>query len=381
MTGNSIPAQVTYISLGNIPSRWAHTVQMMKMSEALAQEVGQFELVTQVHWRNCWKRRFDFESWYGILHPFRIKTLITRCAHRDAVATQVFSIPFAEAAVRYVEKQRPDLVITRCHHAAEKLAAGSIPFIYETHSRDGEQLDSWLIPIAGSPMLRGVVTIAESLVPRYCERGISEDKIAVLEDAVDFDRWQQVPSQNVARRQLGLPGDAFIAVYCGHLYEHRGIEDIMDAAAVRSDVEFVLVGGRPEDVEKRKEEAAHLPNVSFTGFVPNTQVPLYAAASDCILIPYSADLPQADIMSPLKLFESMATSRPIIASDLPAIRKHLNKENALLVAPDSGEAIAAALSALHSGSIDGRKLALAALDAVRPHTWRVRAQQMLKLAH
>ena len=37
--------RLLYLSNGNVPSRWAHTVQILKMSEALASLVPGFELV------------------------------------------------------------------------------------------------------------------------------------------------------------------------------------------------------------------------------------------------------------------------------------------------------------------------------------------------
>ena len=49
-----------------------------------------------------------------------------------------------------------------------------------------------------------------------------------------------------------------------------------------------------------------------------------------------------DWMSPLKMFEYMAAARPIVASDLPALREVLNENNALLIPPDNATALAAA---------------------------------------
>jgi hypothetical protein len=37
--------RLLYVSNGNIPSRWAHTVQVMKMSEALVSLVPAFRLL------------------------------------------------------------------------------------------------------------------------------------------------------------------------------------------------------------------------------------------------------------------------------------------------------------------------------------------------
>ena len=370
--------RIIYISHGNIPSKWAHTVQTMKMAEALGQIVPDFELVTQIHWRDLWKRRFDFESWYGISKPFRIRRLATCCAPRRKVFEHVFSEGFAETAVNWVQKRIPDLVFTRCHFAAQKLADRSIPFIYETHATKDRELEARLVPISRSPSLKAVVTISDSLKQKYAACGVPENRILVLPDAVDLERWQAAPNQIDARRQLGLNPSGFYAMYCGHLYDHRGIEEILHAARILSNVNFVLVGGWEKDVQRRKEEAAGLSNVTFTGFVPNALVPVYAAASNCILIPYSAKVPRVECMSPLKLFESMATGRPIIACDLSAIRQHLQHQfNALLIPPDCGNSLVLSIKKLLYNEVDGKILATQALHDVSPYTWTSRAEKIL----
>ena len=348
------------------------------MSEALAQTCDDFELITQIHWRNLWRKRFSYEEWYGISHPFRIRRLVTRCASRNPVSTGTFSEIFANRAVRYLGRCKPDLAITRCHFAAAELAGGRIPFIYETHSRNEEEIAKRLPQIVKSPMLKGVVTISERLRPAYERHGLAAKQLFILEDAVDFERWQNAPGKEVARQNLDLP-DRFTAVYFGHLYQHRGIEDIFAAALEMPEVNFLIVGGTPEDVRKRKHEAVGLANVTLTGFVENAFIPQYCAAADCILVPYSAHLPQADIMSPLKLFESMATSRPIIASGLPAIRRHLNDKNSILVLPDSGPSLVGGIKSLRDGTVDGAALAGQALNDVRPNTWLARARRMLEI--
>ena len=66
---------LVYISQGNIPSRWAHTIQTMKMSEALAGIVGDFCLLTQASGSETRRPEIDFVGWYGIREPFRIVQL------------------------------------------------------------------------------------------------------------------------------------------------------------------------------------------------------------------------------------------------------------------------------------------------------------------
>ncbi len=131
-------------------------------------------------------------------------------------------------------------------------------------------------------------------------------------------------------------------------------------------------------MEQRREESKSLPNVNFTGFVQNNFVPQYLAASDVLLMPHSSRCSIAPWMSPLKMFEYMASKRPIIASDLPVLHKHLTDgRNALLVEPDNPHALMEAIKNVKSNPENSRSLADTAYDDVRPYTWDNRARAVL----
>jgi glycosyltransferase involved in cell wall biosynthesis len=74
----------------------------------------------------------------------------------------------------------------------------------------------------------------------------------------------------------------------------------------------------------------------MTGFVKHESIPLYQAASDVLLMPYSRSISAssgqdiAEVINPMKMFEYMASGRAIVSADLPSIREVLNEGNAVL---------------------------------------------------
>ena len=82
-------------------------------------------------------------------------------------------------------------------------------------------------------------------------------------------------------------------------------------------VSFLWVGGQPADVEAWREHLAdeNIGNITLTGFVENSQLPLYQAASDILLMPYekvitgSSGGNSTTYASPMKMFEYMASKR------------------------------------------------------------------------
>jgi glycosyltransferase involved in cell wall biosynthesis len=88
----------------------------------------------------------------------------------------------------------------------------------------------------------------------------------------------------------------------------------------------------------------------------------------------------AHMMSPLKMYEDMASGVPIVSSDLPTIREALNKENAYLVAPDSVPALMDGIAHVLRDPAYGARIALQAHTDVQTHTWKVRAARILQAA-
>ena len=121
--------KVLYISQGNIPSRWAHTTQAMKMSEAFARLNPDFALATAVYWKDgLFKRRYDYEGHYGIRDRFRIIRLPIR---KTFSKEDVHSSVFADAAVRHARRTKPDVVYTRSIYAGPGCVRAGLPTMME----------------------------------------------------------------------------------------------------------------------------------------------------------------------------------------------------------------------------------------------------------
>jgi glycosyltransferase involved in cell wall biosynthesis len=85
-------------------------------------------------------------------------------------------------------------------------------------------------------------------------------------------------------------------------------------------------------------------------------------------------------VSPLKMFEYMASKRPIVASRLPAIEEILtDNQNALLGEPGCPEDIAKNIETALSNTELSTKIASRAYTGVQEHTWEKRARRILNL--
>jgi glycosyltransferase involved in cell wall biosynthesis len=96
---------------------------------------------------------------------------------------------------------------------------------------------------------------------------------------------------------------------CGLLAEQRRPDLVLEVAARRPDLRFVITGGgRLEGTVS--EAAAALPNVDFLGWV--TDVDAVLAASRVVLYGQDPGVPYSDIACPNTLYQSIRLRRPLV---------------------------------------------------------------------
>lgn len=350
------------------------------MAAALCAEAGSCTLLTAASFQRDRARCVDLHEWYGVGRALRFIRLPVYRRQRQDVDGGILGGTFERfdlIAAVFARMLFPELTYCRSPRAAAWAASLGLRTVLESHVapdeakfRDVQQ--------AVRNGVKGVVTISDALRDRYVRHGIPAERTLVWPDGVDLNSFTRLPPRDEIRADLGWPRDRIVATYCGHLYPDRGIESILSVARERPEILFVFVGGTPWDVARRRQESEGSSNVLFVGFVKNAQVPSYLRASDILLMPYSSSCRTAEWMSPLKMYEYMAAGRPIIATDLPAIRRVLRDQvTACLVRPDSPQALAAGMDRVLQDRQLGASLGVAAAKEVAGFSWQRRARAIL----
>lgn len=349
------------------------------MAEALAGQADALTFLTGGGLLPSNIAAMDLASWYGVHDNFRVVRLPVHVRLRTPLFEGYRYPKFDIVAALYTRVKSPDLVYTRSPYGGRLCAELHLRTIIETHIEAGHPQFRHVKRACRAPRFLGVVTVTDFLKERYVEAGVPEAKVIVCPDAVDLTCFEGLPSKNALRQELSLPAASQVATYCGHLYEHKGAFEVIEAAKQAQKTLFCLVGGWPGDIERCRKRAEKLRNVHFAGFVPNGLVPKYLAASDFLLLPNSMKHEQAYATSPLKLFEYMAARRPIIASKIPAFHGLLHHcRNAYLIEPDSAEAILSAIQVLGENPGLCREMAEQAWEQVQGSTWERRAREILR---
>ncbi|PIW95891.1 glycosyl transferase family 1, partial [Candidatus Kuenenbacteria bacterium CG_4_8_14_3_um_filter_39_15] len=125
-------------------------------------------------------------------------------------------------------------------------------------------------------------------------------------------------------------------------------------------------------------EKLNIKNIKLMPKVSQQQLAIYQQACDILLMPFPWTEHYAYFMSPLKMFENMASGRPIIATDLPAIKEVLNQNNAFLVKPDDPQDLARGIGRLIQDQQLSITLANQSLKDIQQYTWQARVEKIIK---
>ena len=369
---------ITVISLAIIPSDIANSIQTMKSSQALSQLGNDVTLLVPGHEQgSIWS---VLARQYGLTSPFQVVWL--------RPLPVMPRLLFMAQAVWRARTSSADLIYTRLPQAAVLALLLGLPVVMEIHAPPtGTFGPLWYQWFSRLPGQRRVISITHALLnvlKRDFGIVFKPGEAVVGPNGVDFDRFEGLPVPREARRQLNL-SEALTIVCTGHLYAGRGVELFVEIAKALPEANFLWVGGRPKDVDAWKAKTAKLgmTNITFTGFIPNIELPLYQAAADILLMPYgwvitgSSGGDSSEYCSPMKMFEYLAAGRAIIASDLPVFHEVLNERNAVFCAPEDIPAWTAAVRGLLGDSARREALSLQARRDSLKYSWTERADRAL----
>jgi glycosyltransferase involved in cell wall biosynthesis len=133
-----------------------------------------------------------------------------------------------------------------------------------------------------------------------------------IPNGADLESFSEPVAPAAELRNLPRPVIGFV----GGLSEWVDIQLLASLARSRRDCSFVLIGPIGTDVASIQ----HLPNVRLLGARPYAKLTRYLAAMDVALIPFKQD-PVTYHADPIKAYEYLAAGVPVVATDLPALRR------------------------------------------------------------
>ena len=252
----------------------------------------------------------------------------------------------AEAVLQLAMEVKPAVLHTTTHFVnglvtqavAEAL---DIPWVYEVR---GQLADTWA-SARGDEARRSeryqkfidreaetmraadaVATLGQAMQIGVAAAGVQQEAIFLLPNSVGDNYLAEPLEPAVARERLGLPVRGQFIGTVSSLVEYEGLDDLLRAFAVLApqvpDATCLIVGdGAAAPGLKRLASGLGIAErVVFTGRVPREEAHLYHQAMDFFVVPRK-DLPVTRAVTPLKPVEALASARPVVFSDLPALHE------------------------------------------------------------
>jgi glycosyltransferase involved in cell wall biosynthesis len=178
--------------------------------------------------------------------------------------------------------------------------------------------------------VRRFIAVSDSLRSEWVSIGLNPDLVEVVHNGVSLDDYPLggEEERSAAREILGLPANAFVALYYGRLDREKGVDVLLDAwgrlGMEGDEGRLLLVGSASAHLSDGASEVEWLrakepPHCVWLPARPDVVTPLHAA--DVVVLPsvWSDPLPRVVI-------ESMATGRPVLASRVGGIPEMLSGE-------------------------------------------------------
>lgn len=367
--------KIAYLSRSTLPSRTANSIHVMKMCQAFVQNGHQVVLFASIP--NGYSE--NIYSYYGVEKCFGLAT------HMLSDAIPGSSKAYTTSVLEGWENSLPDLFYGRDLQGLLYAAPLGRPLILEAHRppKSAGHLHA-INDLLSCNNFKRLVVISASLRNEYLKLlpTLPENRIIVAPDGADLP-------QNDGSCKIKLHGEntGIKVGYIGHLYEGKGMEMISQLAVKLPNIDFHIIGGTEEDINYWKSSVKKTDNIIFYGYLPHGQLAPYYSAFDIMLAPYQHKVTFyqnteniSPWMSPLKIFEYMAYSKAIIASDLPVLREVLEHEvNCLLCPPTNVDAWVNALLKLKNSKELREHLEITSHKIfVNKYTWKQRAKKVIK---
>ena len=309
----------------------------------------------------------------------------------------------SEALSAIVRDFRPSVIHTTTHFvnglvAREVAEKCGIPWVYEVR---GQPADTWasirddnarsseryrMFQAREADVMRSadlVVTLGDAMREAIVRNGVPMENVLIAPNAVGEEFLAEPLSPGHAREQLGIEHQGTLIGTVSSLVDYEGLNALIDAFAILAprfpDLKVLIVGdGVAGPALRRQAQDLGLSDRTiFTGRVPREKAALYHQALDIFVVP-RRDLDVTRSVTPLKPVEAMASARPVVASDLPALREIIKGgQSGHLVPAENAPALASTLARLLNDGDERTRLGAGAREQVlAERTWKRNAEAL-----
>ncbi|HWU40000.1 MAG TPA: glycosyltransferase, partial [Candidatus Acidoferrum sp.] len=200
--------------------------------------------------------------------------------------------------------------------------------------------------------------------------------IRAISCGVDTRRFAPRDHQNreEARARFHIDRDKPLLIYVGRLDPEKRLDLLLEAFSLQHHPDArLVVGGYGSQGGALVALARRLgisDRVTFTGYIPQNEMPLLLASADIFCMPSPEELQS------IATLEAMASGKPILAANARALPELVaNEVNGMLFTPGDARDAARAMDVLLGDPSAWPRLGQASLERVQKHSLKVTIRQ------
>tara|TARA_B100001540_G_scaffold316660_1_gene347129 strand:- start:1566 stop:2663 length:1098 start_codon:yes stop_codon:yes gene_type:complete len=311
--------KICYLSNTAIGSKYASSIQIVKMCEAFSELGNDVILIT----RQSAKKRNIFET-YDVKFKYNIKFLENFKTFPLGIKYYLFSLISIFESFKY----KPEIYITRNFFTCFLLILFRKKTILELHHdlNMESRIVRFLVKnlnFLNSNYIKKLVAITNGIKKVFINKySVNENKILVS------------PSGSSIKKNFFFTNNKhhFKIGYFGSLYNSRGSNLIYKLAKIDKKNQYFLYG----DLNKleNNKKYSFIKNLFLHDWVPYKKISKILSKMDILLMPYTSSIKVAgnvgDITkftSPLKLFDYLSAGKIIICSDFAVLKEAIKEKN------------------------------------------------------
>ena len=218
--------------------------------------------------------------------------------------------------------------------------------------------------------LHKILTVSDYIKSRVCS--IEEtDKVITVHNGIDLQRFSPQIKSNINREDFGLSQNDYLLLFSGRINKDKGVSELIDAMLKLKDtsnIKLLILGSsffgnainENEFIKLLKSKTRIIADrISFTGFIPYSQIPSYLKLANVAVIPSIWDDP-----FPTTILEAQAMGLPIITTCRGGIPEEVTEENAIMLETDEHfvDHLAAAILDLYQQPEKRQQMAAASIE-------------------
>ena len=354
--------KILYLAELIFPSKKAYAIHVMKMCNALSKKNDIKFIIFQNNEKNIYKA-YNCESKF-LINELKINKI-----------NFINRLKFTFGLLKYINSKKI-LIISRSVLGGLYLSFKGYNVVLEIH----HELSSFTKYIFNLSKYCNFfkkikfIYISKELIKKYN----INNKSIILDDAVDLTDFKK-SSNSIKFKNT--------CCYAGSLAKGKGLEKILEISKKLKKIKFHIYGDFSNS-EYSINDFKKYKNVIYKGYIKYSKIPNVLKRYEVLLMPYSnkvfgrgKNLEIGKYMSPMKLFDYLASGSIIIASKLDVYKHILNKKNSILIEEHKIEEWAKQINLVFNNLKKYKYLKKNSNSIIKNHSWDIRAKKIIEFVN